>query len=251
MVAMILLRFGFASLLALAATLSPVRAGILEDRGIEDAINRSVVFREVLIDRSMVQLYIRYGLVEMRGQVADERERDLLTYFVSALPEVKQVDNRLFVDSEGRRDNERWRAIRVRSQLAMQAGVDISRTEIAFVGDRWQLVGEVTDNTARALISERLRQLTPNAPLGSVLTLVAGKTTKQHPIDDASVAAIARSAVEAAPGLVIADFQVTAQQGTVVLRGIVPTAADKIRATQLASASRGVAGVSNELSVRS
>lgn len=251
MVTMFFLRVGCLALLTFSAALPPLRAGILEDRGIEDAINRSVVFREVLIDRSMVQLYVRYGLVELRGQVADERERDLLTYFVTALPDVKQVDNRLFVDSVGRRDNERWRAIRLRSQLAMQTGIDVSHTQIAFAGNRWQLVGEVADDAARALIAQRLRELSPDNPLPTALIVSREATAKPQPVDDPSIAAIARGALESAAGLVISDPQISAHNGKVVLQGTVASEADKVRATQLATATRGVISVVNELKVRS
>ncbi|MBI5423578.1 MAG: BON domain-containing protein [Opitutae bacterium] len=247
---MIFLRAGFVSLLALLATPSPLCAGILEDRGIEDAINRSIVFREVLIDRSMVQLYVRYGLVEMRGQVADERERDLLTYFVTALPDVKQVDNRLFVDSPDRRATERWRAIRLRSLLTMQAGIDVSRTEIAFAGGRWQLVGEVHDDAARALIAQRLHEIAPQETLATALILSTAAPTKSVRVDDASIGAIVRSTLESASGLVISDPQVRSQNGMVLILGTVPTAADKARASQLAAAARGVVSVENRLELR-
>lgn len=247
---MITLRAGFLFLVALAATLSPLRAGILEDRGIEDAINRSLVFREVLIDRSMVQLYVRYGLVEMRGQVADERERDLLTYFVTALPDVKQVDNRLFVDSPDRRTTDRWRAIRLRSLLTMQAGIDVTRTEIAYAGDRWQLVGEVTDDAARALIAQRLHDLAPAQPLPTALILSTAAPTRKTSVDDASVGAIVRSTLESMPDLAISDPRVTCRTGAVVLRGVVRTETDKDRAAKLAAGARGVASVVNELVVR-
>lgn len=247
---MMIVRTSLVALLVLTAALSPVRAGILEDRGIEDAIKRSVVFREVLIDRSMVQLYVRYGIVEMRGQVADERERDLLTYFISALPEVKQVDNRLFVDSTERRSSERWRAIRLRSLLAMQAGIDVSRTQVAFADGHWQLTGEVPDNATRTAIAQHLRELTPEEPLPVALNISSDQTGKKFPIDDASIAAIARSTLERTPNLVITEAQVSCFRGTVLLRGSVRTASDKERATRTASASRGVVTVVSELAVR-
>jgi len=246
-----ILRAGFAALLVFTAALTPLRAGILEDRGIEDAINGSVVFRDVLIDRSMVQLYVRYGIVEMRGQVADERERDLLTYFVSALPDVKQVDNRLFVDSAERRGSERWRAVRLRSLLAMQGGIDISRTQIAFANGQWQLAGEVADDAARLDITQRLNALAPSAPLAVVLTVSRSQAAPGRPIDDASVAAMVRSTLDCTPALAIADAHVSCRLGRVVLRGSVRSEADRTRAIQLATASRGVVAIVNELSVRS
>lgn len=247
---MMIARACFVTLLLLTAALPPARAGILEDRGIEEAIKRSVIFREVLIDRSMVQLYVRYGLVEMRGQVADERERDLLTYFVRALPEVKQVDNRLFVDSAGRRNTDRWRAIRQRSLLTMQAGIDVSRTEITFASGRWRLVGEIADNATLVVLTQRLHELTPTDPLAVAVTVSSAPAAKKSPVDDASIAALVRSALESSPDLVISDPQVSCRHGTVVLHGSVRSAAEKERAAKLASLSRGVVAVVSELTAR-
>lgn len=239
-----------AALLALVTLTSTLRAGVLEDRGIEDAIDSSFVFRELLIDRTMVQIYVRYGVVELRGQVVDERERDLLTYFISALPEVTQVDNRLFVDSDNRRDSTRWRALRLRAQLIMLARVEARPSRVEVRGERWQLVSEFHDEASRQAFAASAHELAPDVQL--VLTLSDPHLTPLAPfkMDDPSIAAMVRSALSPSSTLTIIEPQVSCTKGKVTLKGYVRTPAEQTLALQLATASRGVLAVDNRLALQ-
>lgn len=245
---MSLRRVGAAALLALVLVTTALRAGVLEDRGIEDAISSSYVFRELLIDRTMVRCYVRYGVVELRGQVADERERSLLTYFFSALPNVKQVDNLLFVDSDPRRGSARWQALRLRSQLLMLEGLQSSQTRVDVVGERWQLVGEFSDDASRQALAQRAHELAPGVPL--TLTLGASAPAGPAKMDDASIVAIVRSALESSPDLALQEAGITCTRGRVTLRGYVRSVTEQNLARQLAAASRGVTAVDSLLALQ-
>jgi len=238
-----------AALLALVSVTPILHGGVLEDRGIEDAINRSFMFRELLIDRTMVRCYVRYGVVELRGQVSDEHERDLLGYFIAAIPEVKQVDNRLFVDSDTRRGSPRWHALRLRAQLLMMSRVDASQTHVDVIGERWQLIGEFADEASRQDLARSAQALAPDVPLILSVSNNATATIKTARIDDASIVAIVRSALETAPALTLTEAVVTCAQGKVTLRGNVRSVTDQKLAQELATASRGVLTVENRLSL--
>lgn len=239
-----------AALLALVSVTPTIHAGVLEDRGIEDAIARSFVFRELLVDRTMVRCYVRYGVVELRGQVADERERDLLSYFIAALPEVKQVDNRLFVDSDTRRESPRWHALRLRSQLLMLGRVDASQTRVEVISERWQLVGEFADESRRQDFTRCAQTLAPSVPLSLTLGGSAAAPVAPTKMDDPSIVAIVRSALESSSALTLTESGITCTQGKVTLRGYVRSATEQQLAQQLATASRGVAAVENRLALQ-
>ena len=227
----------------------PVRAGILEDRGIEDAIAGSFVFRQMLIDPSMVILYVRSGKVELRGQVSDERERDLLTFIIAALPNVGSVDNQLFVDSAQRRTGERWQVLRQRALLLMEGDLELERTRVELSGGRWQLSGEVSTAAQLELVRQRALTLFPETPL--VMNLQITPATQDVPLlDDASIAAIVRSRLERAPGVQLQNARVTCRRGVVSLNGTVASPTQIEIALRLARACRGVVGVENLLRAR-
>lgn len=246
---MLFRRVGAAALLALVLVSTALRAGILEDRGVEDAIARSFVFRELLIDPTMVRCYVRYGIVELRGQVCDESERDLLTYYLSAVPDVQRVENFLFVDSDARRTGARWSALRLRSQLLMLAGIDARLTRVEVVGEQWQLVGEFDDEASLQNFSRVAQSLAPKVLLTLTLRTKIAAALKLAKIDDASIAAIVRTALESA-SLSLSQPAVTCAEGKVTLRGFVRNAADIERARQIAAATRGVLAVDNRLALQ-
>ncbi|MBI2511425.1 MAG: BON domain-containing protein [Opitutae bacterium] len=226
-----------------------LRAGILEDRDIEDAIERSYVFREVLIDRSMVQLYIRHGAVELRGQVADERERDLLVYMIANLRYVEHVDNRLFVDSAGRRAWPNWRAARIRSHIQTERDFDATNVQIASRDGALELTGTVRTDTQRLAVAERVRLLdAERIPLNRLQidpTRVSGPE-----LDDASVAAMVRCALEALPVSPDPTRKISSRRGEITITGAPVSSADAAELTRHATAVRGVTRVVNRLATR-
>lgn len=228
---------------------SSARAGILEDRGIEDAIARSFVFRQMLIDPSMVVLYVRSGKVELRGQVSDERERDLLTFIIAALPDVSGVDNQLFVDSAVRRSGERWQVFRQRAILLQEGDLELERTSVEYSGGRWVLGGDVTSDRQLEMIQQRAAALFPDRPLPLSLR-VAPNAPPVPQIDDASVAAIARSRIEHSAQVQFQNGRVTCRQGVLILAGTVASQAQVELTLSLARGSRGVRSVENQLRVR-
>jgi len=236
-----------AASLALLAPLA--RAGILEDRAIESAIHNSYVFRQLLTDRSMVQVYVRYGSVELRGQVADETERALLGHTVTAIPLVKSLDNHLFVDSPQKRDSNRWRAHRLRAFLLTHGEFDASETQIAYTSGTWQITGTVADQRQRDLILERVKTVSAADPLRIDLQLAPAPRSGPA-LDDPSIAAMVQSALESLPGIEFLPRGVTSAQGEVVLLGTAPTPEQIIAATRAAAGIRGVRTVSNRMTPR-
>ena len=239
----------FTALLALPAT----RAGILEDRAIEDAVNNSYIVQHVLTDRSMLQLYVRNGAVELRGQMADENERALVGYLLDAIPHVVSVKNNVFVDSATRRSTERWRALRARSHALTQQAFDGADTKVSFTNGRWEIVGTVADEAERARLEASMQAFSPDAPVPTELRL--GETPAAAPrrvrrIDDPSVVALLRSALGNLPSAQFTTGQLRSLSGAVELHGTVAHPAELAEVTQRASRVPGVTAVVNRMTVR-
>lgn len=238
---------------AVAAALSApqlVRAGILEDRAIEDAVEASYVFRSVLTDRTMVHLYVRQGAIEVRGQAADERERALLERTLVNIPNVVRVDNQLFVDSAGRREHFRWRAARLLAALRVEKNLDASLVELEAHDGTLDLIGATTDAAQSERIEARVRALAPAERITNRLRLESATTKPAH-IDDASIVAMIHSAIDALPAEKDPTLRVTSRAGEVVINGA-PATANAVQAiTQCAESIRGVRLVRNQLAARS
>lgn len=216
-------------------------AGILEDRGIEDAIASSFVFQHVLTDRSMVQIYVRGGAVELRGQTADETERALLVDTIAAIPRVASVQNHLFVDSAGKRDSRRWRALHLRMELMAQADLDLRATRIVYSGQRWEITGSVPSETQRDLAVARIAALSASEPLHVNLQIVAAEP--MAPMDDASIIGLVRSALDRLPAPQTQSLEVSCVDGAVIIRGPLARSAQLPEFTRVATAIRGVKSV--------
>jgi osmotically-inducible protein OsmY len=243
-------KLSFASLAVAAAAIAPfAQAGILEDRAIEDAIESSYVFRSVLTDRSMVQLYVRQGAIEVRGQAADERERTLLERTLVNIPNVVRVDNQLFVDSAGRRDHFRWRAARLLAALRIQKDLDVSRVELESHDGTLDLIGSTADAGQSARIEARVRALAPTDRLTNRLRIDPVPTPATL-IDDASIIAMVHGAIDALPGEKDAMIRVTSRAGEVVIDGASAPAGAVNTITQCAESIRGVRIVHNRLAPR-
>lgn len=225
------------------------RAGILEDRAIEDAIEASYVFRSVLTDRSMVQLYVRQGAIEVRGQAADERERALLERTLVNIPQVVRVDNQLFVDSAGRRDHFRWRAARILAALRIQKDLNVSHVELEAHDGTLDVIGVTTDAAQSERIEARVRALAPGERITNRLRIDAAPVHSAL-VDDASIVAMIHSAIEALPMEKDPTLRVTSRAGQVVIVGAPATASTVLEMTQCAESIRGVRGVQNQLVAR-
>ncbi|MBA4137290.1 MAG: hypothetical protein C0518_08245 [Opitutus sp.] len=231
----------------LIAALPALSAGILEDRAIEDSIQNSFVFRELIADRSMVQVYVRRGSVELRGQVADERERSLVEDAISAIVGVGEVENRLFVDSAHRRSSDRWLVARVRSQLLTNRELNGSRLQFAVRAGELVLSGTVRDDAQRDFALTHARPLATNLQVRDEMTISA----TPHPeiaIDDPSVVAMVRSALGGLSTLKLGPAGLASQDGNVVLRGSAASPDEIAEAVRRAQAVRGVRSVANQLS---
>jgi osmotically-inducible protein OsmY len=247
------LRISLVAVLAFVATaISPllVGAGILEDRAIEDAIESSYVFRSVLTDRTMVQLYVRQGAIEMRGQAADERERALIERTLINIPNVVRVDNQLFVDSAGRRDHFRWRAARLLAVLRVQKDLDVALVELEAHDGTLDLIGTTTNTAQRERIEARVRALAPSERVTNRLRIDPA-LTKPVLVDDASIIAMVHSAIEGLPGDKDATLRVASRAGEVVIDGAAASAHAMAVITQCAESVRGVRVVHNRLPPRS
>lgn len=235
--------------LALSVSAAPLGAGVMEDRAMEDAIKNSYVLREVVVDPIMVQLYIRGGTVEVRGQAADEQERALIVDMITAVVAPLPVDNRLFVDSAHRRSSDRWLAARIRAGLQIVGALDSGSVQVEVLPEGVVLTGSVRTESQRQLAEVHARALSAPRALRNQLQVSPNLPEKRRPIDDPSVLAMLRQVISAVPTAKIAAHELTCREGEVMIDGTVATEADRELVTRLASSVRGVKAVSNRLRV--
>lgn len=195
------------------------RAGILEDRDIEDAVQSSFVFRELIADRTMLRIFVRNGAVEVRGQVADERERHLVGDLVTALPDVRSVDNRLFVDSAYRRTSDRWLAARLRALLLMPSAVEAGVIEAQVNSGNILLSGQVRTEDQKRLAENLVRELVPGRNIDNQLEIVPELPLERRVLDDASVVALAWSSLHSIPERPRGRLIIRSDSGHVTVEG--------------------------------
>lgn len=212
----------------------------------EDAIHRSYVFREVLVDRNMVQLYIRGEAVEVRGQAADEQERALIVDVISAVVSPLKVQNRLFVDSDHRRSSDRWLAHRLRSAALMIAGVDPTSLDVVVSPERVALRGTVNTEEQRNSVQELVRVLSRTRPVETAFQL-ASTPPAAAKIDEPSVLAMAHHLLASLHPE--ATFAFSLREGQLTVEGIVPDAAVRAQVERWLATVRGVVRVNNRVRV--
>lgn len=234
--------------LLLALTSASAPAGILEDRAIEDAIQSSFVFRELLADPVMVQIYVRYGAVEVRGQVANEREHLLVGDLIAALPNVLKVDNRLFVDSAHRRTTYLWLAASIRAHLHMQAAVEVENLTVRVTSNAIQFGGRVRDAAQSDLIAARIAAFSPGRSLHNQLEIFPSLGPPRA-LDDPSVIALAWGALRSLPTVQLSPRAITSTGGHVTLVGIASTPGDLVEVSRRLTALRGVRKLTNQVIV--
>lgn len=234
----------------LLLAVAPVSAGILEDRAIEDAVGSSFIFREMLSDPTMVQLYVRSGAVELRGQVADEREHLMLEDFINALPHVRKVDNRLFVDSAHRRATDQWLAARVRAHLLTQASVEVDDLVIRVSSATIQLTGRVRTDQQRHHVAELVAAFHPGRALLNQLEVAPSLVGPRRALDDPSVIALAWGALRDMGTLQLGPRAITCDNGQVSLTGTVAAPEDVGEVLRRLGSLRGVRQVAHGLTVR-
>lgn len=229
---------------------TPARSGILEDRAIEDAIQASFVFRELLSDPVMVQVYVRYGAVELRGQVADEREHLLVGDLIAALPDVRTVDNRLFVDSAHRRTSDRWIAARLRALLLVQNELELGELAVQVRSGEVALTGRIRNEAQSALAEAQVRHFAPDRTVRNGLVVAADLPQRNRSLDDASIVALAWDSLRGIPTLQLSAKAIKSESGHVTVDGIAGTPGALAEIDRRLSTLRGVRSSANRVLVR-
>lgn len=213
----------------------------------EDAITNSYVFREVVVDRKMVLLYIRGSIVEVRGQAADEHERSLIVDVIAGVVAPLAVQNRLFVDSEHRRSTDRWVEARVRAGLQTVGGHDAAGVAVAVAGDQVVLSGTARSEGQRTLTHRLTQAMSGPRTVRNDLQLAPESPLRQVRIDDVSVVAMARQVLSMHQ--TGAAVVLSCREGRLLVDGTVVEESDRARLIDLLGSVRGVVGVVDRLRV--
>ncbi len=236
--------------LALLLAVPGVRAGVLEDRAIEDLVRQSFVLRRVVSDPAMVQVFVSRGVIELRGQVAHEEERQLVGEALSRIAGVARVDNRLFVDSAGRRTTVSWKADRLRSHFMARGDIALTPLVVRTREDTIELSGPVRTAAEREAIGAIATAFAEPFAVRNLLVVEAGAVDTPAAVDDASVAALVHEAVTGLATAQVRARDVASIAGRITLDGTVGRTEDLALAERRAAGVRGVRSVENRLTVR-
>lgn len=226
------------------------------DRKIERAAAASYNFRVVLDNR--VKTSVRDGVVTLTGMVADPDQKTLAENTVRGLPGVVAVENRLEVEFPGATRTDNWIALKARSSLLVHANVSATSTEVAVRDGNVTLTGtaesvaqkELTEAYVRDIdgvksVKNKLVVSTASAP-----SATAPERSLGERIDDTSITAQVKYALLTHRSTSALRTNVDTLDGVVVIRGQASSDAEKDLVTKLARGIKGVASVSNEMTVR-
>jgi osmotically-inducible protein OsmY len=236
--------------LALLLAVPGARAGVLEDRAIEDLVRRSFVLRRVVSDPAMVQVFVSRGVIELRGQVAHEEERQLVGEALSRIAGVVRVDNRLFVDSAGRRTTVSWKADRLRSHLMARGDIVLTQLVVRTRQDTIELSGPVRTAAEREAIGAIASAFAEPFAVHNLLVVDPGTVEAPAAVDDASIGALVHEAVSSLAAAQVLARDVASVAGRITLDGTVGRTEDLALAERRAAGVRGVRSVENRLTVR-
>jgi len=235
-------------LIALIASPIVLFASSTTDRKIEEAAKASYNYRTVLEDH--VKVKAKDGVVTLSGTVQDRDDKELAADTVENLPGVVGVNNEIKIESTYPEKSDAWMAFKIRSRLLVKGNVSASSTKVEVKDAHVTLTG-TADNTAQ-------KELTGiyAAEIDGVKTVqndivVTDKLTMGEKIDDASITSQVKFALLTHKGTSALKTKVVTSDGVVLVTGEAKSDAEKALVTKLAKDVRGVASVSNNMTVKS
>lgn len=239
---------------SLVLTNAPV-FGAKTDNRIETSAKQSYVFRTYLKNDD-IKVKAKDGEVTLTGTVSQESDKTLAGETVASLPSVTRVDNQLDVKGEtaGTYSNA-WLITKVKSTLLFHRNVNAG-TEVFAKNGTVTLRGKADNKAQIDLTSEYVMGVDGVKNVINEMTVANGPKTMGEKIDDvgdaiddASVTALAKTALLYHRSTSALDTTVKTNNGVVTLGGIASNASQKDLTTKIVSDVYGVKKVDNTMTV--
>jgi hyperosmotically inducible periplasmic protein len=254
--------------LAMAATLAsllfvsaPVFASVTDD-SIEASAKQSYIFKNYLKGDD-VTVQSKDGVVTLTGTVSEGSHKALAQEYVSNLPGVKTVDNRLKEKGEVPAEHsDAWLITKVKAALLFHSNVKATETEVLAKDGAVTLRGNASSTAQKDLTTEYAKDVegvkivnnemkVPSAAMKTGETKMSEKMDAVgEKIDDASVTALVKSTLLYHRSTSVLKTTVETKDGVVNLGGTAKNAAEKDLATKLVSDVHGVNKVVNNMTVQ-
>ncbi len=223
------------------------------DETIESSFKNTYVYRTYLKDDS-IKIEAQKGFVTLTGTVALKFHRVLAEETAASLPQVIGVENQLATEAEVAAENaDTWIGRKVMLSLLFHRNVSAGKTAIEVQDGVVTLKGEASSIAQKALTTEYANDIEGVIEVKNLMTVVVApervERTLYEKIDDASISAQVRTALQTHRSTSATRIQVVTREGEVTLTGIAQNAAEKSLVTKRVNDILGVSSVNNLMTV--
>lgn len=230
----------------------PIQASDADD-AIVSAFKSSYVNKMYLKDDT-IKIEAKEGAVTLTGTVAYEAHKTLAQETAANLHGVSSVDNQLNTKAEVTAENaDIWIGKKVQFALLFHRSVSYLKTDVRVNNGVVTLQGEASSMAQKELATEYAKDIDGVKEVKNEMTVAAAKDPAQRTVDekldDASITALAKTALLTHQSTSALKTKVQTRDGTVTLTGIAKNAAEKDLVTKLVTDIHGVTTVKNEMTV--
>jgi hyperosmotically inducible periplasmic protein len=241
-----------AALTALFIVGAPVRASET-DQKVESSFKETFVYKTYLADDA-IKTSAKDGVVTLTGTVAEESHKTLAQETVLGLPGVVRVDNQLATKEEvATEKSDIWIGRKAKLALLFHRNVSVRATTIAVQDGVVTLTGEAASEAQKALTAEYVQDIDGVVEVKNEMTVAATPApevrTASEKLDDASVTAQVKTALQSHRSTSAIKADVKTRNGEVTLTGVAKNAAEKALVTKLVRDIRGVTDVRNRMTI--
>ncbi len=231
---------------------SPLRASDADDK-IESSFKKTFVYKTYLKDDAL-DADSKNGVVTLTGTVSEESHKALAQDTVAGLPGVISVDNKLATKAEVAAENaDTWIGRKVKLALLFHRNVNFGNTTVEVKDSIVTLKGEASSVGQKELTAEYAKDIEGVKAVKNEMTVKASpekaERTEGEKIDDASVTAQVKAALNTHRSTSALKTKVETRNGVVTLTGIAKNDAEKSLVTKLVTDIQGVTSVNNLMTV--
>jgi len=231
---------------------APVNASD-NDGKIESSFEKTYVYKTYLQDDA-IKTEMKDGVFTLTGTVGEESHKTLAQETAAGLPGVTSVENKLTTKAEAGAENaDWWIARKAKLTLLFHRNVNAGGTDIVVKNGVATLTGIATSTAQKDLTSEYVGDIDGVKEVRNMMTVAAVATMKERTadakIDDASVTAQVKTALNTHRSSSAVNTTVTTRNGKVTLTGIAKNDAEKSLVSKLVDDIQGVTAVDNQMTV--
>jgi len=224
------------------------------DNRIVSTANNSYVFKTYLKDDS-VKTESNDGVVTLSGTVSSNLHKLLAQHTAASLPGVTSVDNLLKIVGEiPPANSDMWLILKVKTALMYHRDVSAAATQVIARDGAVFLRGEAATVAQKVLTTEYAADVEGVNSVKNEMTVASQSSDPQktlmESIDDASITAQIKVSLLAHRSTNMLNTEIKTTDGWVTITGVAKNADERSLVTKLATDTRGVNSVVNNMTVK-